>query len=92
MCPRNSKKAFLAGVRGILGVEVARARFHKMGEARQASLTLIRPHRFFPPPNSHLLAGLKVRIPGVVEVTIKVKGIVVHGDLRETIRDGSGRP
>ena len=46
-------------------------------------------HRFLPPPIPHLLLRLKVSVPGIVGVTIKV--IVVHGELRERIPDVSGR-
>ena len=81
--------AVSAGIRGIFGVEVARARFQRFGEARQAFLRLIRAHRFLPPPISHLFLRLKVSIPGLVKVTIKV--IVIPGDLREMIQDVSGR-
>ena len=64
-------------------------RFHRFAEVRQVFLRLIRTHRFLPPPIPHLFLRLKVSIPGVVRVPIKV--IVIHGDLREMIQDVSGR-
>ena len=41
--------AFSAGIRGIFGVDVARACFQRLGEAHQAFLRLIGAHRFLPP-------------------------------------------
>ena len=61
----------------------------RFAEVRQAVLRLIGAHRFLPPPIAHLLLRLKVSIPGIVGVTIKV--IVVPGELRERIPDVSGR-
>ena len=61
----------------------------RFDEDRQAFLRLIRTHRFLLPPIPHLLLRLKVSIPGVVGVTIKV--IIVHGELRERISEVSGR-
>ena len=81
--------AVSAGIRGILGVEVGRRCLQRFDEDRQAFLRLIRAHRFLLPPIPHLLFRLKVSIPGIVGVTIKV--IVVHGELREMIPDVSGR-
>ena len=66
---------------GVFGVEVERGRFQRFDEVWQTLLRLIRAHRFLLPPVPHLLLRLKVSIPGVVGVTIKV--IVVHGELRE---------
>jgi hypothetical protein len=63
-------------------------RFQPLGEARQAVLRFIRAHRFLTPPILHLFLRLKVSIPGVVGVPIKVIG--VHGELRERIQDVSG--
>ena len=60
-----------------------------MGEARQAFLGLIRAHRFLPPLIPHLFLRLKVSIPGVVRVPIKV--IVVPEKLREGIPGISGK-
>jgi hypothetical protein len=68
---------------------VERGRFQRFAEVRQAFLRLIRAHRFLLPPIPHFLLRLKVRIPGVVWVTIKV--IVVHGKLRERIPEVTGR-
>jgi hypothetical protein len=72
-----------------LGREVGGARFQPFGEARQAFLRFIRAHRFLPPPIPHLFLRLKVSIPGVLGVLMKV--IVTHGDLRERIPEVSGR-
>ena len=74
-------EAFSVGVRGNLRGEVGRGRFQRFGEAPRGFLRLIRVYRFLPPPILHLFLGLKVSIPGVVGVPIKV--IVVHGELRE---------
>jgi hypothetical protein len=72
-----------------LGIEVGRGRFQSFGEVRQAVLRLFRAYRFLPPPILHLFLGLKVSLPGVVGVPIKV--IVVPGELREMIQDVSSR-
>jgi len=71
--------AFSAGVGGNLGREVGRARFQQFGEARQAVWGFIRAHRFLASPIPHLFLGLKVSLPGVVGVAVKV--IVVPGEL-----------
>jgi hypothetical protein len=57
-------------------------------EARQAFLRLMRAHRFV---LAHIPENLRLNvfIPGIVGITIQ--GIVVHGELRETIHDVSGR-
>jgi hypothetical protein len=60
-----------------LGREVGRARFQAFGEPPQAFWGFIRPHQFLPPPIPHLFLGLKVSLPGVVGVAVKV--IIVHG-------------
>ena len=73
-----------------MGIKVGRGRFQAYGEVSRAVLRLIRAHRFLPPPILHLFLRLKVSIPGVVGVPIKV--IVVHGELREMIQDVSGLP
>ena len=78
-----------AGGRGNLGIEVGRGRFQSFGEVPQAVLRLIRAYRFLSPPILHLCLGLKVSLPGVVGVPMKV--IVVHGELREIIHDVSVR-
>ncbi len=79
---------------GIFGVEVGRGCLQRFDEDRQAFLRLIGAHRgssghtgSFRPV--FLTLRLKVSIPGIVGVTIK--GIVVHGELRERISEVSGR-
>ena len=64
--------------------------FQPFGEAAQAFLRLLRAHRFLPSPICHLCLRLKVSLPGVVGVAVKV--IVVQGELREMVQDVSGRP
>jgi hypothetical protein len=64
--------------------------FQPLGEASQAVLRLIWAHRYLPLRIPHLFLRLKVSIPGVVGVPIKV--IVFYGELRELIQDISGRP
>jgi len=59
-----------------------------VGEDRQAVLRFSRAHRFLPPPIPHLFLRLKVSIPGVVGVLIKL--IVIHWELRERIQEKEG--
>ena len=63
----------------VFGVEVRRVRVHRLGGARRGFLRLILANRYLPPPISHLFSRLKVSLPGVVGVPIKV--IVAHGEL-----------
>jgi len=78
------------GVGGNLGMDLGRGCFQPFGEAPRAVLRLIQAHRFLPPPTPHLCLRLKVSVPGVVGVPMKV--IVVQGELREMIQDVSGLP
>jgi hypothetical protein len=69
---------------------VGGARFQPFGEAPQAVWGFIRAHRFLPPLIPHLRLRLKVCLPGVVRVPVKL--IVVYGKLRELIPDVSRLP
>jgi hypothetical protein len=73
-----------------LEIEMGRWRFQPFGEALQAVLRLPRKHPVLPPPILLLCLRLKVSLPGVVGVPMKV--IVVHGELTEMIQDTSGLP
>lgn len=61
-----------------------------MGKGFAAVLRRLRAHRFLPPPMAHLCLRLKVCLPGVVRVPMKV--IVVQGKLEELIQDVSRLP
>jgi hypothetical protein len=76
------------GIRGILGVEVGRGRFQRLGEDRQAFLRLTGAHRFLLPPIPHLLLRLKVSIPGIVGVVFQL-GKQLLTVLRDIVTDPS---
>jgi hypothetical protein len=80
----------LSGDSGVFGVEVERRLFPRFAEVRQGFLGSAEHTGSFRPLFPYLFLRLKVSLPGVVGVTIKA--IVVHGDLRETIRNVSGKP
>jgi hypothetical protein len=75
------------GGSGDFGGRGGEGRFQPLGEARQAILRFIRAHRFFPPSIPHLCLRLKVCLPGVVRVPMKVNGF--QGELREIFQDVS---
>jgi len=62
---------------GKWGIDVGRG-VSTIGEGSSGRFELLRAHRFPPPPIAHLCLRLKVSLPGVLGVSMKV--IVVHGD------------
>ena len=86
-----------SGERGNLGIKVGRA-FSIIGDPSQGVLRLLGAQRFFPSAICYLCLRLKVCLPGVVRVSIKV--IVVQGGVERnfqgripaaTICSGSGQ-
>jgi len=74
------------GFRGRGGEEA----FSMIGQTSSGVLRLVQADRTLPPLILLLYPRLTVSLPGVVRVPMK--GIVVHGESRETTQDASGKP